>query len=39
MFMPHFVHGLGTASTEYLDMTYGGVFIHFTIEERKLILD
>jgi hypothetical protein len=24
MFMQHFVHGLGTESTEYLDMTSGG---------------
>jgi hypothetical protein len=26
-------------STEYLDMTYAGVFVHCTVEERKLILD
>jgi hypothetical protein len=39
MFMQHFVHGLGTKSTEYLDMTSGGVFIHFMVEEGKLILD
>jgi hypothetical protein len=38
MFMQHFVHGMGTESTEYLDMTYGGVFIHCTVEEGKLIL-
>jgi hypothetical protein len=24
MFIPHFVHGLGTESVEYLDMTYEG---------------
>jgi hypothetical protein len=29
----------GTESTEYLDMTSGGVFIHYTVEEGKLILD
>jgi hypothetical protein len=39
MFMQHFVHGLGTESAEYLDMTYGGVFVHCTVEEGKLILD
>jgi hypothetical protein len=39
MFMQHFVHGLGTESSEYLDMTFGGVFIHCTVEEGKLILD
>jgi hypothetical protein len=39
MFMQHFVHGLGTESAEYLDMTSGGVFIHYTVEEGKLILD
>jgi hypothetical protein len=39
MFMQHFVHGLGTESTEYLDMTSGGVFVHFMVEEGKLILD
>jgi hypothetical protein len=39
MFMQHFVHGLGTESTEYLDMTSGGVFVHCTVEEGKLILD
>jgi hypothetical protein len=33
------VHGLGTESTEYLDMTSGGVFVHCTVEEGKLILD
>jgi hypothetical protein len=26
-------------STEYLDMTSAGVFVHCTVEERKLILD
>jgi hypothetical protein len=39
MFMQHFVHGLGTESTKYLDMTSGGVLIHCTVEEGKLILD
>jgi hypothetical protein len=38
IFMQHFVHGLGTESAEYLDMTSGGVFVHCTVEE-KLILD
>jgi hypothetical protein len=33
------VHGLGTESAEYLDMTSGGVFVHCTVEEGKLILD
>jgi hypothetical protein len=37
--MQHFVHRLGIESVEYLDMTSGGVFIHCTVEERKLILD
>jgi hypothetical protein len=39
MFMQHFVHGLGTQSAEYLDMTYGGVFVHCMVEEGKSILD
>jgi hypothetical protein len=39
MFMQHFVHGLGTESVEYLDMTSGGVFVYFMVEEGKLILD
>jgi hypothetical protein len=39
MFMQHFVHGLGTKSTKYLDMTSGGVFVHCTVEEGKSILD
>jgi hypothetical protein len=39
MFMQHFVHGLGTESTEYLDMTFRGVFVHCMVEEGKLILD
>jgi hypothetical protein len=38
MFMQHFMHGLGTESAEYLDMTSGGVFVHWTIEEGKSIL-
>jgi hypothetical protein len=37
--MQHFLHGLGTKSTKYLDMTSGGVFVHCTVEEGKLILD
>jgi hypothetical protein len=39
MFMHNFVHGLGTESAEYLDMTSGGVFVHCTVEEGNLILD
>jgi hypothetical protein len=39
MFMQHFMHGLDTKSTEYLDMTSGGVFVHCTVEEGKSILD
>jgi hypothetical protein len=39
MFMQHFVHELGTESTEYLDMISGGVFAHCTVEEGKSILD
>jgi hypothetical protein len=39
MFIQYFVHGLGTESIEYLDMTFGGVFVHCTVEEGKLILD
>jgi hypothetical protein len=37
--MQHFVHGLGTESTEYLDMASGRVFVHCTVEEGKSILD
>jgi hypothetical protein len=33
------VHGLDTESTEYLDMTFGGVFVHCTVKEGKSILD
>jgi hypothetical protein len=33
------VHGLGTKSTEYLDMTSGGVFVHCTVEEGRSNLD
>jgi hypothetical protein len=33
------VHGLGIESTEYLDMTSGGVFVHCTVEEGTSILD
>jgi hypothetical protein len=39
IFMQHFVHRLDTESTEYLDMTSGGVFVHCTVEEGKSILD
>jgi hypothetical protein len=39
IFMQHFVHGLGTESAEYLDMTFGGAFVNCTVEEGKLILD
>jgi hypothetical protein len=39
MFMQYFVHGMGTKSTEYLDMTSGGVFVHCMVEEGKSILD
>jgi hypothetical protein len=39
MFMHYFVHGLGTESTEYLDITSGGVFVHCMVEEGKLILE
>jgi hypothetical protein len=37
--MHHFVHGLGTESPEYLDMTSRGVFVHSMVEEGRLILD
>jgi hypothetical protein len=39
IFMQHFVHGLGTESAEYLDMTSGGVFVHCIVEEGKSVLD
>jgi hypothetical protein len=39
MFMQHFVHGLGTESAKYLDMTSRGLFVHCTVEEGKSILD
>jgi hypothetical protein len=39
MFMQHFVPGLGRESIEYLDVASGGVFVHCTVEEGKLILD
>jgi hypothetical protein len=39
MFIQHFLHRLGTEYTEYMDMTYGGVFVHCTIEEGRSILD
>jgi hypothetical protein len=37
--MQHFVHGLGTESAEYLDITSRGIIVHCTVEEGKLILD
>jgi hypothetical protein len=39
IFIQHFMHGLGTGSTEYLDMTSEGVFVHCMVEEGKSILD
>jgi hypothetical protein len=33
------VHRLGTKFAEYLDMTFGGVFVHCTVEEGRWILD
>jgi hypothetical protein len=39
MFMQHLEHRLGTESVEYLDMNSGGVSVHCTVEEGKLILD
>jgi hypothetical protein len=39
LFMQHFVHGLGKESIEYLDMTYGGVFVHCMVEEGRSISD
>jgi hypothetical protein len=39
MFMQHFVHEMGTESAKYLDMTSRGVFVHYTVEEGKSILD
>jgi hypothetical protein len=39
MFLQYFVHELGTESAEYLDMNSGGVFVHCTVEEGKLIFD
>jgi hypothetical protein len=39
MFMQHFMHWLDTESTEYLDMTSGGVFVHCMVEEGRSILD
>jgi hypothetical protein len=39
MLMQYFVHMLGAESAEYLDMTSGGVFVYYTVEEGKLILD
>jgi hypothetical protein len=38
MFMQPFVHGLGIESTEYLDMTSRGAFVHCMVKEGKLIL-
>jgi hypothetical protein len=39
LFMQHFVHGLGTGSAEYLDMTSRGVHVHCMVQEGKSILD
>jgi hypothetical protein len=39
MFMQHFVIGLDIESAKYLDMTSGRVFVHYMVEEGKLILD
>jgi hypothetical protein len=39
MFMQHFMHSLSIKFAEYLDITYGGVFVHYTIREQKLILE
>jgi hypothetical protein len=39
MFMQHFVHGLGTESAKYLDMTSRRVFAHCMAEEGRSILD
>jgi hypothetical protein len=39
MFMQHFVHGLGTESAKYLNMTSEGVFVHCTVEEGRSISD
>jgi hypothetical protein len=39
MFMQHSVHGLGTESAKYLDMTSEGFFVHCTVEEGRSILD
>jgi hypothetical protein len=39
MFVPHFVHELGTESAKYLDLTSGRVFVHCTVEEGKSTLD
>jgi hypothetical protein len=39
LFMQHFVHRMGTESIEYLDMTFGGAFVHCTVEEGKSNLD
>jgi hypothetical protein len=33
------VHGLGTESADYLDMTSVGVFVRCVVEEGKSILD
>jgi hypothetical protein len=39
MFMQHFVHGLGTESAKYLNMTSGGALVHCTVEEGRSILN
>jgi hypothetical protein len=39
MFMQHFVHGLGTESAKYLNMTSGGALVHCRVEEGRSILN
>jgi hypothetical protein len=39
IFIQHFMHGMGIESTEYLDMTSEGVFVHCIVEEGNSILD
>jgi hypothetical protein len=39
IFIQHFMHRMGIESTEYLDMTSEGVFVHCIVEEGKSILD
>jgi hypothetical protein len=39
MFMQHFVHGLGTDFTEYLDLNSGGAYVDCMVDEGRSILD